>query len=220
MSAIKNLTPTEMSYSIENGQLLTDNIDFKTLTKVVSGELSLVAQVETATVVGTIGAAGAGNVTVVVTANGMVNSPKTINVAVANNDTATLVAGKIITALQADPNVSAFSTVSGTGDTFAVTVKSITTNDSTMNISTANGTCSGLTAEPTSVHTTAGVSTVVLLDAIASKIIAAHAYVKSSGATATKAMLALTTDYILTSEGGIQFVTDQSLNNVLVHYRL
>lgn len=117
-----------------------------------------VAQVETATVIGTIGAAGAGNATVIVTAAGMTGSPKTINVAVANNDTASLVAGKIRTALAADVDVTALFTVGGAAANVIITAITAAANDGTLNISTANGTCTGLTAAPSSANTTAGVA--------------------------------------------------------------
>lgn len=115
-------------------------------------------QVETATVAGTIGAAGAGNVSVVVTAANMTNSPKTIAVAVANNDTASAVAGKIRTALTADVDVAALFTVSGAAEAVILTAISGAANDTTLNIATSTGTAVGLTAAPTSVNTTAGVA--------------------------------------------------------------
>lgn len=117
-------------------------------------------QVETATVAGTIGVAGAGDATVIITAAGMTNSPKTISVAVANEDTAALVAGKIRDALTADANVGHTSTgffvVSGETDKVILTAKVATNNDTTMNISVNNGDCTGLTAALTSANTTAG----------------------------------------------------------------
>lgn len=115
-------------------------------------------QVETATVLGSIGASGAGNATVIVTAAGMTGSPKTVSVPVANNDTAVQVAGKIRTALAADANVGAFFDVSGTGADVVLTRKEAAANDSTMNISIANGTCAGLTGAPTSSNTTMGIA--------------------------------------------------------------
>lgn len=114
------------------------------------------AQVETATVAGTIGASGVGDAQVIVTAAGMTNSPKTLSVAVANNDTASQVAGKIRTALAADVDVSAFFTVSGANANVILTALIPTFNDSTMNLSIDNGTCTGLTPALTSAHTTAG----------------------------------------------------------------
>lgn len=120
---------------------------------------SPVLQIETATVLGTIGAGGAGNATVIVTAAGMTGSPKTISVAVANNDTASQVAGKIRTALGLDADVTALFTVGGASATVSLTRITAAANDATLNISVDNGTCSGLTAAPTSANTTAGVAT-------------------------------------------------------------
>jgi hypothetical protein len=116
-----------------------------------------ISQIETATVVGTIGAGGAGNATVVVTAAGMTGSPITLSVAVANNDSATLVAGKIIAALNLNAAITALFTVGGTGATVTLTTIIPVANDGTLNISTDNGTCSGLTTEATSANTLAGV---------------------------------------------------------------
>ncbi len=112
-------------------------------------------QVETATVVGTI--TGSGNATVVVTAVRMSNSPKTFSVAVTNGDSASVVASAIRSALAFDANVSAVYLVGGTGANITLTEHLNATNDSTLNISIANGTCTGLTAAPTSTNTTAGV---------------------------------------------------------------
>ena len=114
-------------------------------------------QVETATVVGTIGAGGAGDATVIVTAARMPNSPKTFSVAVANNDTASQVADKIRTALAFDASVTSTYVVSGATDKVVLTEHLSKANDSTLNISTDNGTCTGLTAAPTSANTIAGV---------------------------------------------------------------
>lgn len=117
-----------------------------------------VLQVETATVVGTI--TGAGNATVIVTAAGMTGSPKTIDVAVAVDDTASIVAGKIRAALAADADVSALFEVSGSGANVVLTRKhsvGSAANDATLNISIDNGTCTGLTTAATSTNTTAGV---------------------------------------------------------------
>jgi len=114
------------------------------------------AQVKTATVVGSVTLTG--NATVIVTAAGMSGSPKTINVAVTNGDSATVVAGKIITALAADTSVNAMFSVGGAGANVVLTALVAAANDATLNISTANGTCTGLTSEPTSTNTTPGVA--------------------------------------------------------------
>jgi CSLREA domain-containing protein len=113
-------------------------------------------QVETATVAGTIDAAGAGNARVTVTAIGMANTPKTLLVAVANNDTASDVAGKMRTALAANSDVSGFFTVSGAGANIVLTALTARATDTTLNIATDNDTSTGLTPAPTSVDTTAG----------------------------------------------------------------
>lgn len=114
-----------------------------------------VAQVETATVTGTISTAG--NATVVVTAAGMTGSPKTISVAVALSDNASAIAGKIRTALAADTAVAAMFDVSGTTTAVVLTRKTPAANDSTLNISIDNGTCAGIATAATSANTTAGV---------------------------------------------------------------
>lgn len=115
-----------------------------------------VAQVETATVVATITVPG--NATVVVTGAALENSPKTFSVAVANADDASAVAGKIRTALAADENIADAYTVSGATDKVVLTAINAVANDATLNISVANGTCTGITAAATSANTTAGVA--------------------------------------------------------------
>jgi hypothetical protein len=111
-------------------------------------------QVETATVVGTVTLTG--NATVTVTAFGMTNSPKAISVAVTDTDTASIVGGLIRTALAFDADVAALFIVSGTGADVVLTRHVAAANDTTLNIAIANGTCTGLTAAPTSTNTTAG----------------------------------------------------------------
>jgi len=115
-------------------------------------------QAETATVVGTIGAAGAGNATVIVTAAGMTGSPVTLAVAVANNDTAAQVAAKIKTDMGLNAGIAAWFTIGGSDAVIILTRKAATANDTTMNVSIDNGTCTGLTAAATSANTTAGVA--------------------------------------------------------------
>lgn len=113
-------------------------------------------QVETGTVVGTIGVAGAGNAKVIVTAVNLAGSPLTITFAVANNDTAALVGGKARAALVANAAVSALFEVSGTGANIVLTRRVPMANDATLNIAIDNDTCSGLTTAATSTNTTAG----------------------------------------------------------------
>lgn len=129
-----------------------------TLTK-GSAPTSGTKQVETSTVVGTVTLTG--TAAVVVTAAGMPGSPITVQVPVTNTDTATVVAGKIRAYLQALSSISdtlgLWFTWSGTGATVVGTATASAANDATMNISVDNGTCTGLTAAPTSANTTAGV---------------------------------------------------------------
>ena len=115
------------------------------------------AQVETATVIGTI--VTAGNATVIVTAAGMTGSPITTQVAVASGDTASQVADKIRTALTANTSIAALFTVGGSGADVTLTRNApFAANDPTLNISIDNGTCTGLTAAPTSANVVMGVS--------------------------------------------------------------
>lgn len=116
-------------------------------------------QVETATVAGTIGASGAGNATVIVTSALVTGSPLTTSVAVANNDTAAQVAGKIRTALGLVTAITDFYTVGGSSTTVTLTALSKAANDYTLNISVDNGTCTGLTTAATSANTTFGIQT-------------------------------------------------------------
>lgn len=113
-------------------------------------------QVETATIVGTITLAG--NATIVVTAAGMSGSPITRNVAVLLNDTADMVAEKVRADLLGQVNITNWFEVGGSGAQIVLTRKIAAANDGTMNISSANGTCTGLTAQPTSDNTIAGVN--------------------------------------------------------------
>ena len=113
-----------------------------------------VKQIETATVVGTITLTG--NATVTVTALGMANTPKAISVAVTLGDSASVVGGLIRTALAFDTDVAALFLVSGTGANVVLTKHVAVANDDTLNIAIANGTCTGLTAAPTSTNTLAG----------------------------------------------------------------
>lgn len=128
------------------------------------------AQVETATAAGSI--SGSGNATVIVTSTGMTGSPKTISVAVTNGDTAATWAGKVRTALAADSAVAGRFTVGGTTTAISLTRKPTSeytvngtsvpvypANDTSLNISLDNGTCTGITTAGTSANTTAGVAT-------------------------------------------------------------
>ena len=115
-----------------------------------------VAQVETATALGTISTAG--NAAVVITGDGIVGSPLTVNVAVALNDTAATWAGKVRTALDATAAVANLYTVGGSTTAITLTRRVPTADDATLNISLDNGTCAGITTAATSADTTAGVA--------------------------------------------------------------
>lgn len=115
-------------------------------------------QIETATVLGTIGAAGAGNARVTVTASGLSGSPKVYAVAVANNDTATQVATKIRAELELDSALTTMFAVGGSGAEVSLTRLVNGANDETLNIAIANDTCTGLTAAPTSLDTQSGIA--------------------------------------------------------------
>lgn len=128
---------------------------FGTVFKMGAGDV----QIETGTVVGTIGASGAGNAAVIVTAANMIGSPITLAVPVANDDTASLVGGKIRDFILSDATASAIRDlfeVSGSGANVILTRKIPMANDATLNIDINNGTCTGLTDAPTSTNTQAG----------------------------------------------------------------
>jgi len=111
-------------------------------------------QVETATVAGTITTGG--NATVTVTCTGLAGSPLAVSVAVALNDTASMVAKKMIAALEANTAISALFYAGGTGATVTLTRKAAVANIANLNIAIVDDTCDGLTTASTSVDTTAG----------------------------------------------------------------
>lgn len=121
-------------------------------------------QVETLAVVGTITTAG--NATVVVTSRDLLSSPITLSVALALNDTPTQVAGKVRTALNAHAEIPTVFTIGGSAANVVLTRITPASNDATLNISIANGTCVGLTAVPTSTNTTAGGTYTKLVDIV------------------------------------------------------
>lgn len=109
------------------------------------------AQIETATVVGTV--TGAGNASVTITATGMVGTPKTISVPVLVGDTAAVIARKIRAVVGSDSAVNAMFIVGGTDATVTLTAITATANIANLNIAIATGTASGITASATSVKT-------------------------------------------------------------------
>jgi fibronectin-binding autotransporter adhesin len=148
-AAIQFLIPT---YNLEGGTLTTAEIKAGTL----STALGLAAQVETATAVGNITAAGAGNVSVTVTGDS-IGAAILIPVTVANNDTAATWAGKVRTALGLNATITGLYTVSGTGTSIVLTRIITGSYDPNLNIALANGTSTGVTAAPTSANTNANV---------------------------------------------------------------
>lgn len=99
----------------------------------------------------------AGDMSVIVTAAGMIGSPKTLSVAVALNDTDAQVAAKVRAALAADADVVALFSVGGAGANVSLTRLQSAANDATLNIAYDNDTCTGLTPDATSNNSTAGV---------------------------------------------------------------
>ncbi len=115
------------------------------------GSVLCANQVVKVTVLGSV--TGTGNATVVVTAAGMNGTPKTISVAVTSGDSASVAAGKIRTALKADTDVAAYFNVGGSGADVELTVLAAAANDTTMKITVANGTCTGLTSVQSTITT-------------------------------------------------------------------
>lgn len=114
-----------------------------------------VAQVETATVAGTV--TGDGNATFTITSALVTGSPLAVSVAVLNGDTATVVAGKAAVTLNATVAVSTHFTATTNGADLILTAKKAAANDATLNIAFTNGTNTGLTPNATSANTTSGV---------------------------------------------------------------
>ena len=106
-------------------------------------------QQENISVSGSIGTSG--NATVIVTANGMTGSPITLSVPVVSGDSMATVATKVNTALGNNSDITNFFTISAANGSYVrLTAKTAAANDATLNISIANGTCTGLTPIPTS----------------------------------------------------------------------
>ncbi len=114
------------------------------------------SQVETATAAGTITAGGDALVTV--TAADLPGSPLVLAVPVDTSDTAAQWAAKVRTALAANAAVVSKFTVSGATTAIILTHTLAAANDSTLNIATTNGTCTGITPAASSADTTAGVA--------------------------------------------------------------
>ncbi len=115
-------------------------------------------------------AGGGGNATVVITSAILTGSPLTVSVPVLAGDTASVVAQKIRDALGAidaivgtRPNRAATAkfVVGGSGATVTLTAVTAAANDTSLNISVDNGTCTGLTTAASSADTVAGVAVAI-----------------------------------------------------------
>jgi predicted secreted protein len=140
-----------LSGTLIEGETMAKQSAFGTVLNMGVGDV----QIETATVVGTI--TEPGNVAVVVTAANMVET--TLAVPVLDNDTATLVAGRIRAFIIADATaapIRALFNVSGATTAVILTRKIPMADDATLNIATATGSATGLTTEATSADTHAG----------------------------------------------------------------
>jgi len=147
-----------VAYSLRMDIASGETLALDMSTGAVTGVYPGVLQVETATVIAASGATTAGDATVIVTAANLAGSPLTVSVPLLLTDnTASLVATKIRAALTATAAIASIFTVGGATADITLTAKIAIANDSTLNISIANGTCAGLTAAPTSTNTTAGV---------------------------------------------------------------
>ena len=173
------------------------------------------AQIETATAAGTITASG--NASVTVTSAGMAASPLTISVPVVIGDTASAWAAKVRAALAADTTVAARFTIGGVATAISLTRLAATVgglpirsaNDASLNIALANGTCTGISAAPTSTNTTTGVATsgVMLYDGDG----------KDFEGNALPAMPLIYATMLMQTNGGISY---QDTSNATVNIRI
>lgn len=114
------------------------------------------SQVATQTIVGTVTLTGIINV--VVTSARIEGGVQTVPVSVTNGDSASTVGGKVRAAITGTSSeITDFFTVGGSGADFSLTETNPNPNDPTLNIAYENGTAAGLTADSTSVATTAGI---------------------------------------------------------------
>lgn len=147
-----------VAYSLRMDIASGETLTLDMATGAVTGTDPGVLQVETATVIAAAGATTAGDATVIVTAANLVGSPLTISVPLLLTDnTTSLVATKIRAGLVAAAGIGDIFTIGGTGANITLTAKVAIADDSTLNISIANGTCAGITAAPTSTNTTEGI---------------------------------------------------------------
>lgn len=130
-----------------------------TATKVSASEVQTgTVQIETTTVSGSVSLAG--NAEVIVTSKDLVDSTKTILVAVEESDEAITVAEKIRQSLTTDPDISELFTVSGEDSNIILTKKLVGETDELLNISIDNGDCEGLDKIAISANTQSGSPTI------------------------------------------------------------
>jgi len=156
-STTLNLTGATKAYCVSatiGGLPQTVTIDMGT--GIATGSVAPVSQVETATVVAAAGATSNGNLAVTVTAIRVTGSPLAFSVALttATHTTATLIAGAIRTAFNANAALTAVYTVGGTGADITLTEIDPELNDTTLNIAITAGL--GVSAIVNSTNTTAG----------------------------------------------------------------
>lgn len=144
------LTPDSTSTEIDAGP---ENQETEAT---IVGSIDGAQQVETATIVGLIEAAGVGDAKITITSADVVGSPLDVAVAVANDDTAEEVAGKVRNALRAVSAVTDEYDIAG-ADEYVILIRATkAANDATLNIASIDDTCTGLTAQATSADTLAG----------------------------------------------------------------
>ena len=162
-STTVNLTTAAKAYCV-SATLATaaDDLTIDLTTGIATIGTTPVAQVETATAAGTITLTG--NATVTVTSVRIATSPVAVSVAVLDTDTASQWATKVRAALNLVTAITSVFTVGGATTAISLTEIVKTNNDATLNIALANGTCTGITAAPTSTNTTAGVGGVKLVN--------------------------------------------------------
>ena len=150
-------TTTDASAPVVDKKYYVINVTadtFKVSAKIDSG------QIETATAAGTI--ATNGNALVVITSSAITGGQKGVNVPVVAGDTPNMWAEKVRVALSNDSEIILKFEIRGELDQITLVRRSISSGlyaafDATLNISLANGTCTGITPAPKSVDVKDGI---------------------------------------------------------------
>lgn len=124
--------------------------------------LNNAAQIETATAVGTI--LTSGNATVTLTSAAVLGGVQTLSVAVEEDDTPEMWAEKVFDALNTNANITVKFEIRRALDKIILIRKPVSggryprydLNDASLNLSFANGTCTGIIENPTSDNTASG----------------------------------------------------------------